>query len=342
MARNIDSILKVVTGLLAKAEASKFPEEAKTLREKAQEMMQKYRLEEEQLIAQDPGSIEPILVEFPICKLDSPFRSEYLNLMWYIAGHSDVLATYKGDWHGTRMVIAQAVGYEGDARQTEFLFNAVKLAFAESLEPQIDSALSEAVNIYRLRQAGIERQRIARMMWGEEIGSKSSAHAKVGKIYKAECERRGEAILLDGRGISLNVFKESYAREFVWRIVDRLRDARDAVDGTFGAVTLAGRKERVQEAFWTHFPKLRPEPKTEVAVPEKAPAKKKAPKPRRISAAAIERENRRYHSAAAQAGGSAGRDAADTVELTRQPRQGKLEDDFQAEVQEMRSQIGSW
>lgn len=338
IAEQLSRKLSQVTALLAKADSTEFPDEAKLFRAKAQELMQKYRIEEEDLIAVDPLSIQPEFLLIELCKITNPFEQSYLNLFYYVATHSEVEVAFKRNWK-TGVLQAHVIGYPGDLRQVEYLFNSARLVFGERLEPQIKPELDEATNIYRLRQAGIERQRVARMIWGEEIGRKSAAHAKVGKIYKAECERRGESIALDGKGISLKDFRAAYAREFVWKVDERLRDARDAFDGTHGAVTLHGRKERVMEAFYTRFPEYRPS--TEVVVAKDAPKAKQA-KPRKRTKADMERSYRMYHSPAALAGGSAGKSAAEEVELKRQPRQAKLQEPESTSPAGMMKEISNW
>lgn len=319
---DLEKILDRVTKLLAKADSTEFPEEAKLFRAKAEEYMREYRIAEEDLISVDQVSISPEWMEMEVCGYHNAFRRDYVTLLHYVADHCGLeFAWYAYGKNGVST--AHMVGYAGDLRLAAFLFNAARLVFKERLEPDVNRDLSDEENIYRLRQSGIERQRVARMLWGDEIGSKASAHAKVGKIYKDECRKRGEDVALDGRGISLGDFREAYASNFTWEFGSRLRQARDAADSTGGALQLHGRKERVQEAFWGRFPQYRPEPQTGVEKAEKAPAQ--TSKPRKETKAERERYYRKYHSAAARAGEAAGRAAAAEVEIDRVPRAKRVE-----------------
>lgn len=326
---SMEARLHKIRTLLAKAESSKFPPEAAAYRAKAQQMMREYRVAEEDLIAQDEFSILPSSVEIDLCALYSDFCQDYINLAYWVALHSECEIGFKRDYRNNRMR-ATIVGYPGDLRQAEFLLSAALLAFGEHIEPTVKPDLSDEENIYRLRQAGISRMNVAIMVWGAEIGVKAAAHAKVGKIYKAECARRGENVLLDGKGISLGDFRAAYAETFNYRIAARLRDARDAAEGTFGTVLLHGRKERVQEAYYQLFPSHRPKAPTELELKEAAEraakARKAVVKPKKRTKKEEQDIHRRHYSAAARAGASSGRAAADSVELTRQPRTGKIED----------------
>lgn len=318
---DLEKILAKVTAMLAKADSTEFPEEAKAFRAKAEQFMRQYRIEEEDLIASDQVSIEPEWMEMDICGRHNPFKNRYLNLIFAAAEHAGVQAVWGTDWKTDQIRISMC-GYSGDLRMAAFLFNAARLVFKERLEPKVNPALSDEENIYRLRQSGIDRQRVAKMLWGEEEGGKHSAHAKVGRIYKQECERRGEIIALDGRGINLTEFKEAYARNFTGEFDSRLREARSGVDVAFGAVTLHGREERVKEVFYTRYPTLRPVPLPDV--PEQAVEPSKPQKVRRWTKADEARYVRKYESAAAQAGQAAGKAAAAEVQIDRTPRARRL------------------
>src|ERR1044072_6432205 len=74
---------------------------------------------------------------------------------------------------------------------------------------------------------------------------------------------RGEAPALDGRGSHLKDFQEVYAREFVYRVWDRLEAARNGAMATGGTMVLAGRDKMIEEKFYETFPDLRPAPEPE-------------------------------------------------------------------------------
>lgn len=321
-----------IAGLIAKAESTEFPDEAKALYAKAEQLKKQFQIEEEELLALDPTSIKPIHEMWTLCTAWSRHRASYTSLMQAVARHCEIMIKFvrAGD-----NLAVRAVGYEVDVRFAMLLWNAVAVAFQTRIDVQYDETVPEREMIYRLRSSGIERQKVARMIWGEEVGSKSSAHAKVGKTYKEECAARGEEAVLNGKGIDLATYRRAYSEAFDRRFRVRLRDARDGA-GEAGGVVFAGRKERVQEAFWDIFPEDRPSqdldvregrpiPNAEVEVQEEEcqrckrskSASGKCPdhKPWTPTLAQERAWNRQINSAAASAGRVAGRQAADSVEL---------------------------
>lgn len=312
-----------IRALLDKAETTTFPEEAATYRAKAEELMRQYRIEEEDLIADDPSAVEPVLIEVDVCDLLSPYRQNYTDLLWYCTFHNGVRFALRTEGRGERghVRVAMMVGYETDCRYAEFLFTAARLVFSARLEPQVDEKLSEAENIYRLRSAGIERVRISEMMWGNR--DKANL-AKVGRVYKAECDRRGEEPALSGRGVTGSAYRESYAEQFVSTFYGRLRAARDAADSVGGGLVLHGREERVAEAFYARFPSLRPsslpavKKECEECKRTKHPSGKcKGHRPAQTSAKDLDAMLRRQSSVAARNGRAAGAGAARQVEIQR-------------------------
>lgn len=247
-----------ISALLAKAESTNFPEEAATYRAKAEELMRTYRIEEEKLIAEQITSGEPIWRDVPLAGYQSPWETIISSMFWNIAefcGVQGITEYVKGETGGWSFV-GRVVGYDMDIRLLEMIFSAAKLAFLARMEPEFDPALSTEENIYRLRGAGIDRQRIAKMVFGQEGHSQG---IRVGKIFKAEVERRGEVDAISGRGFNADAYRTAYADQFRTTIRRRLREAKDAADSTGGSLVLPQRAERIREALWTRYPSMRPE-----------------------------------------------------------------------------------
>lgn len=312
----LEQISARVQALLAKAERTDNENEAAAYWAKAQELMNKYRIEEEALIASEQINITPITRKIKISDWASKFQNEHWSMWYFTAEHTGCRTRYEysgGDLH------AVVVGYETDIRHAEALYLSAWLVMVARLEPKVDPKASEAENIYRLRSSGKTRRQVAKMMWGIDT---HASHAKVAKIYEAECARRGEQPIVSGKGVSKEVFQDTYAQAFVGRYYRRLRESRDAADAAAGGLpTLHGRKERVDEAFYVLFPHLRPETAEQRAAREaeeaKQPKKEKELKVRKVTKADERRYYQQTYSAAALAGKQAGRNAADQVELQR-------------------------
>jgi hypothetical protein len=323
---NRDVIIDKIGKLLNKAESLGDTPEAASFRAKAEELMREYRVEQEQVLAEDPTAVEPVLVTMVVCAARSRFLNQYWSLTCHIADHVGIKIKHAfGRDEVTRenMLQAAMVGYEGDIRYAQYLYSAARVVFASKLEPEVDPKLSDAENIYRLRSSGLPRNRVANMLWGASIDSVgAAAHGKVGRIYKEECARRGETPALDGRGINAGTYRTVYARQFCDTFWRRLHEARDAADSIGGTLVLHGRAERVQKSFWGFFPEERPS--DEPAVRETNPAK--ARKYRGPSKADRERSYRMHYSASAQAGSAAGRAAASEIQIDRASRARRVEE----------------
>lgn len=340
-----DRILAKIRKLLAMAEGTDNEHEAATFREHAEKLMREYRVAEEHLIAANPDSIKPVVTEVQLFVYgQTPFRQQYINMMAWIGQHTGIrtrflYVTPKG---GTRTVcMAYLVGYEADTRYAEMLYTNAQLVFQRRLEPTVDSNLSDEDNVYNLRSAGIERNRIARMLWDLDT---HASHAKVGQLYKSACEKRGEDPKVSGRNVNAKNYRTLYAEEFAIELNRRMQRAQDGADSTGGTMVLAGRADRVDEAFYDRFPEMRPS--TEVVETKECErcAKRKAKgegpcrdhKPRGWTAADEAAYVRRHLSATAQRARSAGRQAAAEVELRgTQPAKRLGEDDTRKSMRDL-------
>lgn len=288
-------------------------EEAATFRDKAEELMRKYRIEEEQLIATDAGVIEVQHHTLFLYDWSNPFGDWYRRIIWTIADHAGVrVVTRYAYGNEPDGYYGDVFGYEGDIRLLEWLWSSARLVFGSHLEPTLDSSLSDQVNAYNLRQSGMLRREVARIVFGANTPKLRSL---VQRLYVAECKARGESPGLSGLGTDSKAYRIAYADSFVARLYDKLRVARDAVDSVGGALVLAGRAERIAEAMYKVHPRLRPRPAgSEVTEPDATPAKKVKEKK---WTKADQREWDRRHGPSTQAGHSAGGSAASKVQVDR-------------------------
>jgi hypothetical protein len=324
MSQDLTDILRKIRALLDKAESSTFEGEADLYRAKAEELMRKYRVEEEQAIAADPQSLAPVSRLVDVTD-SAEFGQQYYSMLHWIMGH--VGGRLRGRWaydpeRRASVIKATVVGYESDLRMAELLFTNARMAFSEHLEPKPDPTLGDQVNAYRMRRAGMERNRIANLLW-KSASDDGTAHGKVGALYKAECLARGEKPALSGRGVNAKLYRKEYADAFAQRIWERLRKAREGADKIGGLPQLAGREERVTEAFYELFPEERPVPTTDGTKIVDKDSKVKALKWTKKDEAAYRRRMRPEARAARGAGAS----AADTVKIDgSEQKGGRLEE----------------
>lgn len=317
---DFDKVLGKIRKLLERADHPNTPEgEAASCRTTAERLMRDYRVSEEAALAVDPATLSPELVTMVVASKVSPFWRYHSRLAYYVAQHTEVKMTQTWVWNeetDSSQILAKVVGYPSDLKLMELMFTSARLVFSQRLEPSVDANLSEEENVYRLRSAGIERHRVATLIWGVPPNN-GPASGKVAKIYKAECERRGETPALDGRQVNAKTYRETYAEAFTEEIWSRLARAREGADSATGSITLHGRKERVEAEFYRLFPELRPAPAGKEQSCEKCRGEKKCRdhKLRKPTQADIDRYERMNYSVAAQAGRRAGASAAREVAL---------------------------
>lgn len=312
------SMMSKIQALLAKAESTEFPDEAAALYAKAEELMRKYRITEEELIAEDQFAAVPVMHSLFGYSQTTEFYNEYRMMMYWIADHCGIEMVTRYDNPGEETGFwFDLFGYEGDLRVAEWLWSSARLVFGSHLEPQVDPRLSDQVNAYNLRQAGVLRKDIARKLWGDNT---PALRSKAQRLYLAECATRGERPAVSGLGTDADMYRQSYAEGFVSRLSDRLRAARNAADSVGGGLVLHGRAERVKEAKYQAYPRLRPLSKEEIAKRQEERANLPAPKVdgrRKSWTQADERAYQRRNGHSARAGRVAGGTAAGKVEIGR-------------------------
>jgi Protein of unknown function (DUF2786) len=300
-----DQLLKTISRiqkLIAKADdAGCTPEEAASFRAKAEELIRQYRIQEEDLLAQDPTSYEPIMHSFFLHAFRSPVGHGYREMAATIAFHTGCLAvsTYQRDG-----VWMNFVGYESDVRLAEILYASAMIVFQRRVDPKVDPSATAQDNCYTLRSAGMLRREVAVLVFGDNT---PALRSKVQRLYEAACKAKGETPQVEG-GVNAKDYRVAYADGFNSQLRRDLWRARDAADSAAGPVVLHGRSERVQEAMYRFFPDLRPSD-------EPVPANDKPIKYKGPTKRDLDRAYRRTSSPAARAGQRAGREAAKEVEL---------------------------
>lgn len=248
-------MIKKVQALLAQADhPNTDPIEAGIFRDKAEALMFKHRIDAA-MAATLPGapSFFPQWEELYVCSMDSEFRQFYMFLFGQVCKHVGVKS--HSEWSDGN-IVAQVVGYDGDHAMVETLYTSCMMTFGAKVEPKYDPSLSEQVNAYIMRSAGMEGRRIAQAIYGEDT---KSLRPKVRAMFKAEAELRGEdPTPLLGRGSNMKAYRVNYAQAFVYRIDGRLREMRESRGAIENGLVLASREENIKEAFYTRFEFMRP------------------------------------------------------------------------------------
>ena len=255
MARDYAAMIR---GLIAQADHPNTSDiEAAAFRAKAEELMKAYRVAEEDALAVDPALVVPTHLDVVLTVRNGELSHHYPSMVRTIAQHTQVRVRAMWGWNeNTQVLNVTAVGYEGDLRFFELLWTNAQLMFSTKIDVTWDDNLSEAENVYRMRQAGIKRREIADRAW--KNGDQAAARSKVQRIYVRESAARGEDPLASGLSFSSANYRQAYAQSFVDTLRTRLRIARDAAESRGGLPEHKGRRDRVDEAFYAKFPAARP------------------------------------------------------------------------------------
>lgn len=298
---------------------------ADSYRTKAESIMAKYRIDIDELLGSKTlaeGVLMPEPIPFDVyITRQGPFMQSYAQMWGEVYRHVGLRS--KGHWvynSGDPEWTASGVGFEADVQYAEMLFTTARKAFSDRMEPKVDFSLSDQENVYRLRSAGIERVRIADILWGK---TDKVFLGRVGRLYKAECANRGEEALLSGRGVTGAAYREAYAQGFVIELATRLRNARSGGNG----LVLGNREAVLNEAFYARFPDMRPKAAVEGATYQRCAKCDRAKRGycnEHSWGGARAPKGRDPYSAAAVRGRSAGSAAARSVDLGRTGGTGQI------------------
>lgn len=261
----IASIMERVRNLLARADHPNTPvEEANIARERAEKLMTQYRLDsiEEATTAGAQVTVSWRTFRVPF---SAEFRSSYGMIVSYVIRHFDCRGARSMVFDDVAMDYVDeyvVAGIQADLDFIDMLITSCLAAFSNNLEPKVLDDLSPEANALRMRKAGMERNRIARVLLGDwqTTNEMKAKTRKVTAMVKAEAARRGENVEdLFGRGTNIATYRKSFAEAFTTEIYYRL--ARMAQSrGAEGTVVLGSLKAKVDEAFYERFPQYRPQP----------------------------------------------------------------------------------
>lgn len=269
--QKLGDMLRKVQALLARADHPNTPvPEAESARAMAEKLMFNYRIDEAMLSLTGKQGTEliPGWKQFDLCDNGSEYATYYRLMFQDIYRHVGVKAVVKSGVrrehhnpdgtfsHSVYVYEADVCGYASDLQIVELLFTAASVAFQSRLEPKYDLTLSEQVNAYLMRSAGMEGWRIAEAIYGK---TDKSLRPKVRAMFKKEAEARGEdPTPLLGKGNMMKDYRLSYANGFVDTFNQRLSRMRAARGDNERGMVLASRNERIAEEFYTKYPSQRP------------------------------------------------------------------------------------
>lgn len=263
MNADLDAIMRKVNALLALADdPASTPGEAESARAKADAMMFKYKIETLTAPAQTGVSRPvPVWKTIWVCRLNNEWRNYYSGIASRIIQRNDSRANQDfipNEEDGHMWLVYNAVGYEGDLRYAEELLAHAIAEFGKRLEPKFNPAESMAENALRLRQGGMERRRIAMLLFGgwETENEMKAKNRKVTRLIQEADPVLAKELL--GRGTNIKTYRVSYANGFYHTLLSRLVTHRLAEGMAEHGLVLTSAKDAVDEAFYARYPMLRP------------------------------------------------------------------------------------
>lgn len=240
------AILRKVQALLAKADATPFTEEADTFRQKADELMTMYAIEEFEL--EMAGSVKKESVERRTVKISTPgslVQQEMNDLALAIAWHCRVRPVYLQPWQGGLPFQMYVIGYPSDLDFFELLHTSLHLKMVSDLEPRYDSSKTKGENVKKMKEAGMKWERIAQLCDIPFPGPQAIT------IYKKQCKIDGTTPMKT----MPSVYVRNFAAGFVTEIQQRLRKMREETESNIRAtgqslVLFDTRQDEIND--WVH------------------------------------------------------------------------------------------
>lgn len=233
-------MLRKIRGLVDKANATDQPGERDVFLAKADELMQKYRIEQHELEKARPQvREEPIgrMVDFSWYR--GEFGSPLYQMMMEVALHTSVVICpmiYYNDTTYTQEI--PVVGRPSNLDYFDMLFTSLYLQFSSTLDPQWETHMSVRENIFRMKQAGIKWDAIAAAH--EKHGGQShvkwvNGKKRIGPFYINEYKKACAAKGAEPQGLQPQVWQRSFAMGFTEEVSRRIRDQRDAANQSHGS-----------------------------------------------------------------------------------------------------------
>jgi hypothetical protein len=251
-----EDVLRKVRGLLSKADGGTTEAESDALRQKADELMLRYAIEQAELDKSRPEQREtPVARKFDLCNADSTIKDELLQLFGVVTHHTRCRSVIHGASYTSPglTITGTVVGFPADTEYAEMLYTSLWLQMTMGLEPKPDPKLSFEDNVITMMGAGVSRKRIAELMGLEP----KKVTGKMSRIWKAHAEEHG---LYAKRPLPVT-FGRNFAAGYIARVDLRLIEIRKRSDQNVApvggsAIVLRDRARDVLDAYQGLFPKL--------------------------------------------------------------------------------------
>lgn len=275
MSTRREDILRKVQKLLAQAMGTPFEAEADTFRSRANELMDKYRLEQWELAQVEAGraqsSLKPvrrdIVIEWWYTENNYAFRTALWSVFAECAKHCAVIIAHSKINRATQAI--PAYGLESDISFLEMLFTDLYIQMADKIKPTYNPDKSLGENVYRAKEAGMKYGQIADWAGHPEwrtikgYGKNGNPQYAYDGIMIREMKKFAKANNLEvHKVINLKAYVEDFCSSFSWAVTSKLREMRtgEVRGGDTMALAIRDITDLSREAMFEDFPDMRPHP----------------------------------------------------------------------------------
>lgn len=252
--------LEQVRKIIDKANATPYEEERATFLAAADDLMNKYLIEEWETALARPASEreKPTVRQYSNPEGSFSFRSTMQNIFVTLAGfcRCKVINLYGSG--------PKVIGFESDMEYLDMLYTSVMLHLSSSIDPRVDPVLPWVVNLAKLKNAGRKWEDIHALL--VKAGQRDYPYlhqewVRGGKgfgLMVSEYQRYCRANNIPMVKISPEVWRRSFIAGYKDALVARVHEMKE--ERTGAGIELHGRDEAVMEAFYEMFPNQRPHP----------------------------------------------------------------------------------
>jgi hypothetical protein len=227
--------------------------EAEACMEKAEALMQQYRIEESMLnFDRKDSTREPIMEEMDV---------DVSEFSWALNGLQRDIFEHAGAKTARRMGKRVAVGYKEDLFYANMLWTSIYLDLSGKMLIVWSKDRGFDENVYMLKESGKSWMEIVHAAPAEEKLNKNSG-SRLRSAYKRHAEKIG-VVAPDMQPRSPKLWRDSFITAYQQTVDDRLYRMREAKKGVEvpekGAIALRTDEDRLNDEFYRLFPNLHPD-----------------------------------------------------------------------------------
>jgi hypothetical protein len=251
-----------------------FEEEADTARRMANDLMDKYRLEQWEIAQAEAGRVEsifkPVRKDIDISWYADETQLSLRTALWsvYCACAKHCAVVVSGQWSYQSKVMP-VYGLESDVTFMQMLFTDLYIQMSDKIKPKFNPDASLGENVYRAKEAGMKYGQIAKWAGHPEWITIKGYSKKYGDpqyayngIMIREMKKYAKANGLEiHKVINLDAYVEDFCTSFTFAIRRKFAEMRgDESSDNPMAIAIRDITDLSRELLWEDFPDLKPHP----------------------------------------------------------------------------------